>query len=58
MGMAMEKLIGPGAGPKELERMECMQREGRRVYKEHMSYWRNPVGVTERCVYGCVYVCM
>lgn len=29
------------------ERLECMQRKARRVYFERMSYFHNPLGVTE-----------
>lgn len=45
----LEGMFGPRASRENLERLECMSKEGIRVYREHMSYFRNPLGITNRC---------
>ena len=46
MGVALEKLAGTNAGPAQRAKLQCMQKEARRVFVEHMSYLHNPQGVT------------
>jgi hypothetical protein len=46
MGEALEKLVGPNAGPREKERLACMQRAARRAYHDYLSYFSNPTGLT------------
>lgn len=46
MGEAVERLVGPNAGPREKERLACMQRAARRAYQDYLSYFSNPRGLT------------
>lgn len=46
-GAALEALVGPKAGEREKKRLACMQRQGKRTFFNFLSYFRNPLGLTE-----------